>query len=138
MVETYSLALIAMTAIVLMMIVQSFVATGAQRKLPDSVPGKLPENLGHESFAFRSHRTFMNSLETVPLMLILGLIAIAAGLGSATLAWIMWIYLVARVAHMVLYYAIATEQNPSPRSYFYLLGVLAQVVLIVLTFIALF
>jgi hypothetical protein len=33
---------------------------------------------------------------------------------------------------MALYYAIATEKNPSPRSYFFLIGIIANVVMLVL------
>jgi hypothetical protein len=33
---------------------------------------------------------------------------------------------------MVLYYAIATEKNPSPRSYFFLIGVVANITMLVL------
>lgn len=137
MLDVYGSALLASALIVLMAIVQSLVATAAHRGQKDAVPGIVDETLSHGSFVFRSHRTFMNTLETVPLMLIIALIAMAAGVGPALLGWIMWIYLAARVAHMALYYAIATEQNPSPRSWFYLIGLGAQLVLIVTTIVAL-
>ena len=41
-----------------------------------------------------------------------------------------WVFAIARLAHMVLYYAIATERNPSPRSYFYVIGMLSNLVLV--------
>ena len=33
---------------------------------------------------------------------------------------------------MLLYYAIATEKNPSPRSYFFLIAAIANIALVVL------
>ena len=41
-------------------------------------------------------------------------------------------FAIARLIHMVLYYKIATERNPSPRSYFYLIGMLSNLVLVVM------
>ncbi|MEC7164145.1 MAG: MAPEG family protein, partial [Pseudomonadota bacterium] len=39
-------------------------------------------------------------------------------------------YALARLLHMILYYRIATEKNPSPRSYFYAIGLLTTLYLI--------
>ena len=130
--EQYLTSFWAIWLMVFTMIAQSLIATGAHRKQTEYVPGVVDEKLGHESFVFRSHRTFQNSLENVPLMLFTALLAVLVGLGPASLAWTSWIYAIARVIHMVLYYAIATERNPSPRSYFYLIAMLSNIVLIVM------
>jgi uncharacterized MAPEG superfamily protein len=50
---------------------------------------------------------------------------------------LIWVYAVARILHMFLYYGIATDKNPSPRSYFFLLGVIANIALLVFAGIAL-
>lgn len=54
-----------------------------------------------------------------------------AGFDAGRLAIVVWVFALARLVHMVLYYRIATEVKPSPRSYFYLIGVIATLYLIV-------
>ena len=130
--EQYDASLWALLVIVLTVLLQSLIATAAHRKQNQYVPGVVDENLGHDSFVFRSHRTFQNSVENAPLMLFTGVIGLLAGLSPTTLAVALWIFAIARVIHMVLYYRIATEKNPSPRSYFYLIAMLSNLVLVVL------
>ena len=130
--EQYSASLWALLLIVFTVLCQSLIATGAHRKQKQYVPGIVDENLGHASFVFRSHRTFQNSLENAPLMLFTGVIGILAGLDPASLSVVLWVFAVARVAHMLLYYGIATERNPSPRSYFYAIALLSNIVLVVM------
>ncbi len=130
--EQYSASLWALLLIVFTVLCQSLIATAAHRKQKQYVPGVVDENLGHASFVFRSHRTFQNSLENTPLMLFTGMIGILAGLDPVILAVFLWVFAVARVAHMLLYYAIATEKNPSPRSYFYAIALLSNIVLVVM------
>ena len=96
----------------------------------------VDESLDHHSFVFRSHRTFQNSLENVPLFVLTAILAIFIGVSSSTLFWSVLIYSAARLIHMVLFYAIATNANPSPRSYFYVIALLVQVVLLGITIVA--
>jgi glutathione S-transferase len=132
MLEQYMTSFWALWLIIFTMIAQSLIATGAHRKQTQYVPGVVDEKLGHDSFVFRSHRTFQNSLENTPLMLFTAFLAILVGLSPSSLAWTAWIFAIARLVHMVLYYKIATEKNPSPRSYFYVIGMLSNIVLIVM------
>ncbi|WP_197703957.1 MAPEG family protein [Cohaesibacter sp. ES.047] len=125
----YSLAIVAIYLLLLMVFLQAIIAAGAHRKQESYVPGIVDENLGPESFVFRSHRTFMNSLETVPLMVALAFIAMFVAMDAGWLAILMWVYLAARLAHMITYYLVATRKNPSLRSYFFMVGVLAQIIL---------
>ena len=130
--EQYDASLWALLVMVFTVLLQSLIATAAHRKQSQYVPGVVDENLGHESFVFRSHRTFQNSLENAPLMVFTGVIGMLAGLSPTSLAVALWVFAIARLIHMVLYYKIATEQNPSPRSYFYLIGMLSNLVLVVM------
>ncbi|NMH61392.1 MAPEG family protein [Alteromonas ponticola] len=129
---TYSLAIWGLWFILMLLFVQSMIATVAHRRQSHYVPGVVDDNLSHESFVFRSHRTHQNSLENLPLIMFPSILAIMVGFNPTTLAIIVWIYAIARLLHMVLYYAIATEKNPSPRSYFFIIGWLICGVLIVL------
>lgn len=132
----YSSSLLVLTLLVLMVVIQSLVATAAHRKQKQYVPGIVDESLDHHSFVFRSHRTFQNSLENVPLFVLTAILAIFIGVSSSTLFWSVLIYSAARLIHMVLFYAIATNANPSPRSYFYVIALLVQVVLLGITIVA--
>ena len=116
----------------IMLLIQWGVASFSKAKQPSAVPGKLNDNLSHESFVFRAHRTFHNTIENSPLFLGTVLFAFIIGLHSSIFAICVWIYVITRIIHMALYYMIATEKNPSPRSYFFLVGVAANVVMLVL------
>ena len=130
--EEYLSSFWALWVIVFTVIAQSLIATGAHRKQAQYVPGVVDENLGHGSFVFRSHRTFQNSMENAPLMLFTAFLAVLVGLSPGSLAATSWTFAIARLVHMVLYYKIATEKNPSPRSYFYVIGMLSNLVLVVM------
>ena len=130
--EEYLSSFWALWVIVFTVIAQSLIATGAHRKQAQYVPGVVDENLGHGSFVFRSHRTFQNSMENAPLMLFTAFLAVLVGLSPGSLAATSWTFAIARLVHMLLYYKIATEKNPSPRSYFYVIGMLSNLVLVVM------
>lgn len=115
-----------------MLLVQWMVATFSKAKQPNAIPGKIDENLSHDSFVFRAHRTFQNTLENSALFVGTVLFAFLLNVQSPVFAVCVWVYLAARVVHMVLYYAISTEKNPSPRTYFFLIGLLANVVMLIL------
>ena len=116
-------------ALLVMVFVQALVASLAHRAQKSYVPGVVDEALGPESFVFRSHRTFMNSIENVPFMFGLIVLALMTGLDAWWLAVLSWVFVGARLAHMVTYYLVATRKNPSLRSYFFMLALLSQLVL---------
>ncbi len=126
----YTLTFWAVWLIAFTIVIQALIASVAHRKQKHFIPGVVDSQLGHDSFVFRSHRTHQNSLENSIPMLIPVLLAIFVGVNATTLAVLVWVYALARLLHMVLYYGIATEKNPSPRSYFYLIGLLANIVLL--------
>lgn len=114
------------------LLVQWGVATVSKATQPNAVPGKMDDNLSHDSFVFRAHRTFHNTLENSALFMGTVFFAFVINYQSFIFALCVWIYVFARVIHMALYYGIATEKNPSPRSYFFLIGIIANVVMLVL------
>ncbi len=134
---SYSLALWGVFVILLTVLVQSLVAAGTKASQPGAIPGKIDESLSHSSFVFRSNRTLMNSLENLPVMLGTAFLALFAGVDAMWTGVLIWMFALSRILHMALYYAIATEKNPSPRSYFFLLGVVANIALLVFVGLAL-
>ena len=129
MLETYSMVFWGGWVILVTIVIQSIVAAVAHRKQSHYVPGKVDKELSHDSFVFRSHRTFQNSLENLPLFLFPAIMAVLVKADPLITGVLVWVYAVARLLHMVLYYVIATEKNPSPRSYFYMIGLLSTLVL---------
>ena len=130
MLETYAASLIGLWLVLTTITLQAVIATGAHRRQSKMVPGIVDAALGHDSFVFRSDRAFRNSLENIAPFFGLSVLAMIAGLSPGRLAIVIWVYALARLLHMILYYRIATEKNPSPRSYFYMIGLLATFYLI--------
>lgn len=129
MLQEYMLSFLGLWVIIMTVIVQQFVAVIAHRKQGKFVPGKMDKSLGHESFVFRSNRTFMNSLENVGQFIIPAVLAMFLGLFNMTLAIVIWIFAIARIGHMVAYYKDTSTNNPTLKSYFFMLGIFANIVL---------
>lgn len=130
--ESHTLAYWGLFVIIFTVIIQSMTAAITKASQPAAIPGKIDESLSHSSFVFRSNRTFMNSLENLPTILGTSFLAIFLGANTFWTGLLVIIFAFARIMHMILYYAIATEKNPSPRSYFFLLGLAANIALLIL------
>jgi uncharacterized MAPEG superfamily protein len=128
----YNTTLSGLWLILTTIVVQAMVAIRVHRRQKGGYNvGVIKPELGQSSFVFRSHRTFQNSLENIIPMFGMAILAMLAGYGSFKLAVVVWIYAIARILHMYLYYKIATDKNPSPRSIFWAIGFLTNVYLIV-------
>ena len=130
MLEAYTSALLGVWVILLTVFIQGMVASVAHRRQSRYVPGIVDHQLSHKSFVFRSHRTFMNSQENLVLMLATAMVSMLAGVDASWVAAAVWVYAIARLVHMWLYYVIATEANPSPRTYFFMIGLVANLALL--------
>ena len=93
--------------------------------------GVIKPELGQSSIVFRSHRAFHNSLENIIPFFGMVILGVLSEYGATKLAIVTWIYAITRIIHMVLYYKIVTEKNPSPRSIFWAIGFLANLYLMV-------
>lgn len=133
----YTIALWGVLFIIATLLIQALVASISKASQADAVPGKIDPSLSHSSFVFRAHRTFMNSLENISAMLGTSFLAIIAGADALWTGIFIWVFAVARLVHMILYYAIATEKNPSARSYFFLIGFAANIALLTVAAVAL-
>jgi uncharacterized MAPEG superfamily protein len=132
MLASYSFAILGLWLILVTVFVQAMVASFAHRKQKHYVPGIVNDKLSHESFVFRSHRTFLNSHENLLMMFGSALLGMLVGMDAYWLGMLVWVYAIARVSHMALYYALATETNPSPRTYFFMVGFIANLVLLIM------
>jgi len=137
MLESYVSAYWGILITLSILIIQGVIAAVTKASQVGAIPGKMDEHLSHSSIVFRTNRAFMNSLENFPAMLGTSLLAILVGANVFWTGAIIWIYAIARIIHMALYYAIATEKNPSPRSYVYLIALAANIALVILCAFAL-
>ena len=126
----YTTAFTGLTVILATVLVQQLIASGKKARAPGAIPGKMDESLDHASVVFRTQRTWMNSLENLPAMLGTIVLAVFVGADDTWTGSLVWVYAIARIIHMVLYYAISTNVNPSPRSWFFLIGLVANIVLL--------
>jgi len=132
MLEIYNSSLIGLWLILVTIVLQAMVAIRVHRAQKGGyTPGVIKPELGQSSFVFRAHRTFQNSMENIVPILGLAFIAIFAGYSAFKLSIIVWVYAIARIAHMILYYKIATEKNPSPRSIPFIIGFFANFYLMI-------
>lgn len=132
MIEEYTFAYWGIFTIILTLIIQGFVAATSKASQAGAIPGKIDESLSHASFVFRSNRTFMNSLENFPAIIGTAFLAIIIGANAFWTGLLISVFAVSRIIHMTLYYYISTEKNPSPRTYFYIIGLLANIALLLL------
>jgi len=136
-IDIYRLSFWGIVFIILLLLIQWLIATMVKGSQKGAIPGKIDPSLSHESFVFRAHRTFMNTLENIPAMLGTAFLAILVGANARWAAVFIWAFVISRIIHMLLYYVIATEKNPSPRSYFFMLGLFSNVGLLSLCVMAL-
>ena len=131
--EIYQTVFIGLWVVFATIVFQAMVMVGADKKRLEKgyKIGVIDPSLGQKSFLFRSYRTFWNSLENIVPILGVSIVAILAGYSAFKLSIVIWIYAISRIIHMILYYFIATEKNPSPRSLFWVLGLLATIYLVV-------
>ena len=127
----YQSSLIGLWFILVTIVVQAMVLIHLHRKQPNYKVGVIDPSLGQESLFFRAYRTFWNSMENIVPVLGMALIARVSGYSATKLSIILWTYAIARVFHMILYYMVATDQNPSVRSIFFGIGFLATFYLII-------
>ena len=130
--DVYNSSLLGIWLILATIIVQAMVAVRVHRRQSGGYsPGVIKSELGQSSIVFRAHRTFQNSLENIIPVLGMAIIAMLSGYGAFKLSIIIWAYAISRIIHMILYYKIATNKNPSPRSIFWAIGFLASFYLMI-------
>ena len=132
MLDEYQSVFLGLWLILATIIIQAMVAIRVHRRQKGGYKvGVIKPELGQSSIVFRAHRTFQNSLENITPLLGMAIIGVLAGYGAFKLSLIVWIYASARIMHMILYYKIATDKNPSPRSIFWAIGFLTNFYLMI-------
>ena len=124
--DVYHSSLLGIWLMLATMVIQAIVAVRVHRRQKGGYsPGIVNPELGQSSFVFRSHRTFQNTLENIVPILGMAFLGMFSSYDPLKLSIIIWVYALSRIAHMILYYRIATEKNPSLRSIPWAIGFLA-------------
>ncbi len=90
-------------------------------------PNPNPAQLEPNDDVERARRMHRNDGENIPLFLAAGLLFVASGPSATLAAWLMYGYLVSRLAHFAAY---ATAQNHEVRASFYTIGTLILVAMV--------
>ena len=129
--DQYQFVFLGLWLILSTIVFQAIIFIRAHRRTKGYKVGVMDASLGQDSFLFRSYRTFWNSLENIVPLFGMAVIAVLSGYNPETLSIIVWIFAITRIIHMLLYYFIATEKNPSIRSLFYIIGFIANIYLMI-------
>ena len=129
--DQYQFVFLGLWLILSTIVFQAIIFIRAHRGTTGYKVGVMDTSLGQDSFLFRSYRTFWNSLENIVPLFGMAVIAVLSGYNPETLNIIVWIFAITRIIHMLLYYFIATEKNPSIRSLFYIIGFIANIYLMI-------
>ena len=132
MLEEYQSVFLGLWLILATIIVQAMVAIRVHRRQKGGYKvGVIKPELGQSSIVFFEHIELSKISENITPLLGMAIIAALMGYSSFKLSIIVWVYVIARIIHMILYYKIITDKNPSPRSIFWAVGFLANVYLMI-------
>lgn len=98
----YTPTIISFGAVAVLLLIQLVVADLAAIKVRHR-PG-MPIEANHGNFLFRSARAYANTNETIAAFILLALFGILSGASSEWLNIFAWVYVGARLAHMLCYY----------------------------------
>ena len=102
-VASYGAVLSAWVAMAGLSLVQAVVADVASIR-GQHTPG-MPVTTGHDDFLFRAVRAQSNTLENLPLFILLSLSAVLLGASPGATQGLVWAFVGARMLHMAAYYA---------------------------------
>ncbi len=131
-VAPYTGALFLTAAVMILIMVQSVVATIFRNAVEKYQAGEaLPAN--HASITFRMVRSFENSLENIVIFVPVLALAIAAAVSPAWVWWVALLFLIGRAGHWAMY----ALNIPALRTAFFATGFFATLALAIKTALAL-
>jgi uncharacterized MAPEG superfamily protein len=130
--EAYTLSIIGVLALCLMSILLA-IYSGSSKGRAGALSGPvLPADDGN--LLYRIDRVHMKSVEALAPFVVPAVLAMMVGVGPATLAALVWVYVVIRLIHLVIYLRGGNAaKGGSVRTILYVSGALITVILIVVT-----
>lgn len=132
----YHPSLLALTILCLAVLVQSFLA-GVLGLAGGEETAGLPLRGNHEKFSFRTLRTYGNSTENLPAFATTLILAILAGVGAVLVNWLAILHVAFRMVYWAVYYKGIGKVGGGVRTIVYVLGLITNIILAVLTAYAL-
>jgi uncharacterized MAPEG superfamily protein len=131
----YSLSIVGVLVLCLLSIVlavYSGVSKGRARALSGPVVPADDDNL-----LYRIDRVHLNAVEALTPFVVPAVLAMMAGVGPATLATLVWVYVAIRIIHIAVYLRGGNAaKGGSVRTILYVSGALVTIVLIAVTMVA--
>jgi len=128
----YHVSLCLISVLILIALIQNFLCAPFAFLKEEQLPG-IPTKGDHALFSFRVIRTYQNSVENLPLILGTVLLGIIANIASGSLNWLVAIYVLARIAFWAIYYSGIGKAAGGPRTMAYVIGLITNIILIVMT-----
>ena len=131
----YSLSIVGVLALCLVSIVLA-VYSGSSKGRAGALSGPvLPAD--DDNLLYRIDRVHMNSVEALAPFVVPAVLAMMVGVGPATLAALVWVYVAIRLIHLVVYLRGGNAaKGGSVRTILYVSGALVTIVLIAATMVA--
>ncbi len=128
----YQPALVAMVLLCIYIIIQSVIAGVLGLGIGDEVPGR-PLKGGHVDRSFRVLRVYANSTENLAFFVTVAFIAIVAGVSPVWVNGLVGLHVFFRVLYSLIYYRGAGKVGGGLRTIVYVLGLLMNFILAVMT-----
>jgi uncharacterized MAPEG superfamily protein len=128
--DAYTLSIVGVLALCLLSILLA-IYSGSSKERAGALSG-LPADDGN--LLYRIDRVHMNSVEALAPFVVPAVLAMMVGVGPTTLAALVWVYVVIRLIHLVIYLRGGNAaKGGSVRTILYVSGGLVTVILIVVT-----
>jgi uncharacterized MAPEG superfamily protein len=125
----YKPALIATAILCLSVLIQSFLTAPLAFLKNEQAPG-MPLNGDHSLLSFRVLRTYVNSVENLPVFALSLVLALVLGLDAVIVNWLVAIHVVFRLIFWMVYYSGIGRVAGGARTLSYVGGVMANLGLI--------
>jgi uncharacterized MAPEG superfamily protein len=131
----YSLSIVGVLVLCLLSILLA-VYSGSSKGRAGALSGPvLP--LDDDNLLYRIDRVHLNTVEALPPFVVPAVLAMMVGVGPATLATLVWVYIAIRLVHGAVYLRGGkAAKGGSIRTILYVSGALVTIILIVVTAVA--
>jgi uncharacterized MAPEG superfamily protein len=130
--ETYAYSIVGVLALCLLSILLA-VYSGASKGRAGALSGPVVPG-DDNNLLYRIDRAHMNSVEALAPFVVPALLAMMVGVGSTTLAVLVWTFAVIRLIHLIVYLRGGkAAKGGSVRTILYVAGALVTAVLIIVT-----
>ena len=131
----YTLSIVGMLVLCLLSILLA-IHSGSSKGRAGALSGPvLPAD--DENLLYRIDRVHMNAVEALTPFVVPAVLAMMVGVGPATLATLVWVYIAIRLIHVAVYLRGGNAaKGGSIRTILYVSGALVTIILIVMTAVA--